>query len=213
MTVAVKICGLNAPDAVAAAVEGGASLAGFVFFAASPRNVSPELAADLMAAVPDGILKVGLVVDADDRALDAILRHAPLDLLQLHGDETVERVAEIRERFERPVMKVVAISGPEDIGRAHAYEAVADRLLFDARAPKGATRPGGNALAFDWRLVAGETWRLPWLLAGGLTAETVAEAVRVSGARAVDVSSGVEDAPGRKSPDKIRAFLAAARRL
>jgi phosphoribosylanthranilate isomerase len=213
MKVAVKICGLNAPDAVAAAVEGGASLAGFVFFAASPRNVSPELAADLMAAVPDGILKVGLVVDADDRALDAILRHAPLDLLQLHGDETVERVAEIRERFERPVMKVVAISGPADIGRAHAYEAVADRLLFDARAPKGATRPGGNALAFDWRLVAGETWRLPWLLAGGLTAETVAEAVRTSGARAVDVSSGVEDAPGRKSPDKIRAFLAAARRL
>ncbi|MDA0675272.1 MAG: phosphoribosylanthranilate isomerase [Proteobacteria bacterium] len=213
MSVAVKICGLNAPEAVAAAVEGGASLTGFVFFAASPRNVSPATAARLMAAVPDGILKVGLVVDADDRALEAIVRQAPLDLLQLHGDESVERVAEIKERFERPVMKVVAISGPRDIDRAHAYEAVADRLLFDARAPAGATRPGGNALAFDWRLVAGETWRVPWLLAGGLTAETLSEAVRVSGALAVDVSSGVEDAPGRKNPDKIRAFLAAARRL
>lgn len=213
MGVAVKICGLNAPDAVAAAVEGGVALVGFVFFAASPRHVSPARAAELMAPVPDGIVKVGLVVDADDGLIARILDAAPLDLLQLHGGETIARVRQIKRRFGLPLMKVVTIAGADDIVRAHGFEGAADRLLFDARAPSGATRPGGNALAFDWQLLAGETWRLPWLLAGGLTAETLPEAVRVSGARAVDVSSGVEEAPGRKSPDKIRAFLAAAKRL
>ena len=210
MTVAVKTCGLNSAAAVDAAVEAGASLVGFVFFPASPRAVTPDAAGALAKRVPAGILKVGLVVDPDDATLARILAAVPLDLLQLHGNESPERVAEIKARFRLPVMKAVAIAGPADIDRARRYERVADRLMFDAKAPKSATRPGGNALAFDWELLRGERWAVPWILAGGLTAENVAEAVAISGAATVDVSSGIEDAPGRKSPAKIRAFLATA---
>lgn len=209
MSVEAKICGLNAPDAVAAAVAGGARYLGFVFYAASPRSVTPEEAARLGAGVPEGVLKVGLVVDADDETLARITAGAGLHMLQLHGAESPERVAEIKARFRLPVIKAVPVAGADDVERAGAYEDVADRLMFDARAPAGASRPGGNALAFDWRLIRDRQWRGPWFLAGGLDADNVGEAVRISGARAVDVSSGVEDAPGRKSPDRIRAFLEA----
>ena len=209
MSVEAKICGLNDPAAVAAAVDGGADYLGFNFFAASPRVVTPEIAARLGADVPDGVLKVGVVVDAVDEALAQITAGAGIQMLQLHGRETPVRVAKIKARFGLPVIKVVAIAGPDDVDGARAYEDVADRLMFDARPPEGASRPGGNALAFDWGLIRDSQWRLPWFLAGGLDADNVAEAVGTSGARAVDVSSGVEDAPGRKSPDKIRAFLEA----
>ena len=211
MTVTVKICGLTSAEAVSAAVDGGAGLTGFVFYPPSPRFLAPAAAAALARLVPEGILKVGLVVDADDVFIDAILAAVPLDLLQLHGKESPERVAAVKARFGLPVMKAVAISGHADLETARAYEAIADRLLFDAVPPKDATRPGGNALAFDWALLKGAAWQCPWMLAGGLDAWNVAEAVRISGATAVDVSSGVEDAPGVKNVEKIKAFLVAAR--
>ncbi|MEK9723590.1 MAG: phosphoribosylanthranilate isomerase [Rhodospirillaceae bacterium] len=211
MTPTVKICGLRDAAAVAAAVEAGAEMVGFVFFPPSPRSMDVDAAAALTAAVPPGVTRVALSVDADDDLLAAIADRAGVDMLQLHGKETPKRVTEIRARFGLPVMKAVAIAGPKDVVRARTYEAVADRLMFDAKPPKDATRPGGNALTFDWELIAGETWAKPWVLAGGLTVDNVAEAIRVSGAAAVDVSSGVEDAPGDKNPEKIRAFVAAAK--
>lgn len=214
MAVAVKICGLNRPEAVAAAVAGGAAFVGFVFYPRSPRAVTPAEAGRLAAGVPAGIVRTGLFVDADDDMIAATLAAAPLDLLQLHGDETPERVAAIRARFGRSVMKVLPIAEEEDVAAADRYLAVVDRLMFDARPPRRPDAlPGGNGLAFDWRLLAGRSWPVPWMLAGGLTAATLAEAVRLTGAPAVDVSSGVEDAPGVKSVAKIAAFLAAARAL
>lgn len=213
MSVDVKICGLGTAKAVTAAVEGGARFVGFVFFAASPRHVTPEQAGALTRVVPEGITRVGLVVDADDAMLDAIVSRAGVDLLQLHGGETPERTAEIRRRFGLPVMKVLPVAGPGDVERAGAYAGIADRLMFDARPPKGSTRPGGNALVFDWELLRGRRWPVPWILAGGLDAGNVAVAVRTSGAPAVDVSSGVEDSPGHKNSAKIRSFLAAAAAL
>jgi phosphoribosylanthranilate isomerase len=205
----VKICGLTTPEAVAAAVSGGARLVGFVFFPPSPRSLAPSQAAALTTAVPAGVTRVGLFVDADDAFIDAVLAEASLDMLQFHGHESVERVRDARRRTGLAVMKAISIAGPEDLETARAYEGVADRLLFDAKPPKGASRPGGNALAFDWELLGGRAWRLPWMLAGGLDAANVAEAMRISGARAVDVSSGVEDAPGVKNLEKIREFLEA----
>ncbi len=215
MTIEVKICGVNSPAALAAAVEGGADYLGFNFYPPSPRYVTPGRAREIAAATPESLTKVGVVVDLDDAALAALLEGVPLDMLQLHGRESPERVDEIRARFGLPVMKVVRIACADDVDAAEAYCAVADRLLFDAKPPKDMTGalPGGNALALDWRLLAGKAWPIPWMLSGGLDAENLAEAVRTSGARALDVSSGIEDAPGRKSPDKIRAFLAAARGL
>ena len=213
MAVDVKICGLRDTAALAAAVDGGARLVGFVFYPRSPRYVEAPQVARLAQGVPEGVAKVGLMVDAEDDAIRAILTQAPLDMLQLHGSETPARVRDVRARFELPVIKAIDVAGPGDLARARAYEDVADRLLFDARAPAGADRPGGNAQPLDWDLLAGRTWRLPWLLAGGLTAESLAEAVRVTGAGALDVSSGVEDRPGVKNPAKIREFLAAAQRL
>jgi phosphoribosylanthranilate isomerase len=209
VTVEAKICGLNDPAAVSAAVDGGARYLGFNFFAASPRSVTPEEAARLGAGVPDGVLKVGLVVDSGDEALARITAGAGLHMLQLHGAETPGRVAEIKTRFALPVIKALPIAGADDVEAARAYEDAADWLMFDARPPEGASRPGGNALAFDWELIRDRHWRPPWFLAGGLDADNVAEAVRTSGARAVDVSSGIEDSPGLKNPDKIRAFLEA----
>jgi phosphoribosylanthranilate isomerase len=212
MSVAVKICGLNSPEAVAAAVEGGADYVGFVFYKPSPRYVSPERAASLCAAVPFGVQRVGLFVDAPEEEIRAILAAAPIDMLQLHGKEDPDWIVDAKLRLKRPIMKAVAISGPEDVLRARRYDETADMLLFDAKPPSGPQAlPGGNGLAFDWRLLAGKTWRRPWMLSGGLTAENVAEAVRLTGAPAVDVSSGVESAPGKKDPDKIREFLAAAK--
>lgn len=213
MAVSVKICGINDIDAMEAAVDGGADLVGLVFFPPSPRAVTVEEAADLTELVPEGVLKVGLFVDADDRLLDGVLTQVRLDLLQFHGTESPERVEAVRLEYGLPVMKALGVSAAADLAAADAFAEVADRLLFDAKAPPGALLPGGNAASFDWRLLAGRRWPLPWMLAGGLDAGNLAEAVRLSGARAVDVSSGVEEAPGRKSPDKIRAFLEAARRL
>lgn len=213
MSIDVKICGINTPEALDAAVAGGAKMLGFVFFAKSPRVVSRDEARALLERVPDGVLKVALMVDPDDQDVGAVCRQLPFDLVQLHGSESVERVAEIKAITGKPVMKAVGISGPDDIARAHEFEAVCERILLDAKAPEGAMLPGGNALSFDWELIRGESWEKPWMLAGGLNAENLAQAVKISGAAAVDVSSGVEDAPGRKSVDKIRAFLALAATL
>ncbi len=213
MALEVKICGLNTPAALDAAVAAGARLVGFVFFPPSPRVLSPAAAAALARRVPPGVLRVGLVVDADDATLDAILAAVPLDLLQLHGQESPERVAAVRARFGLPVIKAIAVEQAADLAAAERYAGIADRLLFDARPPKGALLPGGNARSFDWRLLAGRSWPRPWLLAGGLHAGNLAEAVRLSGAAAVDVSSGVEEAPGRKNVGLIRAFLAEAGRI
>lgn len=207
MTVQAKICGLNDAAGVDAAARGGAAFIGFVFFPRSPRAVTPEAAAPLIARAPKGIVRVGLIVDADDAAIRAIVDVAKVDMLQLHGGETPERVAEIKQTFKLPVMKALPVSGAADIDGAAAYEDAADRLMFDARPPKDATRPGGNAQAFDWSLLKGRRFKRPWILAGGLNAANVAEAVATSGANTVDVSSGVEDAPGRKNPEKILEFL------
>jgi phosphoribosylanthranilate isomerase len=214
MGVAAKICGLSTEEAVSAAIAGGATYLGFVFYPPSPRAVAPEQVGQLCAAMPPGVARVGLFVDADNRLIETVLAAAPVDILQFHGSETPQRVAEARQLFGRPVMKALAIAGPEDVLGAVRYEDTADLLLFDAKPPRVADAlPGGNGLAFDWRLIAGRSWRRPWMLSGGLTAELLAEAVRISGASAVDVSSGVESRPGVKDPDKIRAFLTAARAL
>ncbi|TVR99506.1 MAG: phosphoribosylanthranilate isomerase [Rhodospirillales bacterium] len=210
MSVDVKICGLKDRRAVAAAVAGGARFVGFVFFPRSPRFVSIETAAALAREVPATVWRVGLVVDADDALLDAVAASGAANMLQLHGGESPERVAAVRERTGLPVIKAVAIGEAADVTAADRYAPVADRLLLDARPPAGADRPGGNRITFDWRLVRDHAWRQPWLLAGGLDADNLADAVAASGARAVDVSSGVEASEGVKSVNRIRAFLAAA---
>lgn len=207
----VKICGLTEAAHVEAAAEAGATYMGFVFFPRSPRNLTLPQAAALALQVPMGVAKVALVVDAEDAALDALVQAVPLDMLQLHGHESPARVAEIRARFGLPVMKAVGIAEAADLAAIAGYEQVADQILIDAKPPKGAALPGGNGLAFDWRLIAGRDWDRPWMLAGGLTPANVAEAVRLTGARQVDVSSGVESAPGIKDPAAIAAFIAAAR--
>jgi phosphoribosylanthranilate isomerase len=214
MPVAVKICGLTGEAAVVAAVEGGAAYLGFVFFPPSPRAVSPTAAAALCAKVPTGVTRVGLFVDADDRAIAAALDAAPLDMLQFHGCESPERVATTKARFGRPVIKAVTVAGPQDVATAARYDETADLLLFDAKPPASNDGlPGGNGRTFDWRLLAGHSWRRPWILSGGLTAETLPAAVHASGAVIVDVSSGVETRRGSKDPALIHAFLAAARAL
>src|SRR5579863_2935766 len=204
MSVAAKICGLSSAAAVEAAVQGGAAFVGFVFYPPSPRALAPSAAGALAAAVPAGVRRVGLFVDAEDEAIAAVLGEAALDLLQFHGHEPPARVAAARDRFGRPVIKAVAIAGPADLATAARYETVADMLLFDAKPPRrrGAL-PGGNGLAFDWQLISGRRWARPWMLSGGLTAELLPQAVRLSGAQIVDVSSGVEEAPGRKDLAKI----------
>ncbi|GGE39897.1 phosphoribosylanthranilate isomerase [Actibacterium pelagium] len=207
----VKICGLSTPDHVAAAVDAGAAYVGFVFFPKSPRNVSIELAAELAAEVPVGVAKVALVVNADNALLDEITAKVPVDMLQLHGKETPARVAEVKERYGLPVMKAVGIADAEDLAQIDAYMPVADQLLIDAKPPKNADLPGGNGLSFDWTLLAGRKyWTKPWMLAGGLTPDNVGEAARRTGAQQVDVSSGVESAPGQKDSDMIAAFIEAA---
>ncbi len=194
---------------MAAAVEAGAAYVGFVFFEKSPRHVNFERAAALAASVPAGICKVALTVNADDAALEAMLAQVGIDMLQLHGTESPERVAGVRARFGLPVMKALGVADATDLSAIADYAGVADQLMIDAKPPKGADLPGGNGLSFDWRLIAGRRWPLPWMLAGGLTPDTVAEAVRLTGASQVDLSSGVESAPGVKDPAKVRAFLAA----
>jgi phosphoribosylanthranilate isomerase len=205
---------LSSEAAIAAAIAGAAAYVGFVFYPPSPRSVSAARAGELCRAVPALVQRVGMFVDADDAAIAAALGAAPLDILQFHGGESPERVAEAKRRFGRKVMKAISVAGPDDVAAASRYEDLADLLLFDAKPPRRPDAlPGGNGLAFDWQLIAGRDWRLPWMLSGGLTAELLPEAVRISGATAVDVSSGVERRPGDKDPDKIRAFLEVARGL
>lgn len=206
----VKICGLTESSDIPAAIHAGARYVGFVFFAKSPRNLALQDAAFMARSVPEGICKVALTVDADDTALDHLLDAVPIDMLQLHGSESPERVAAIQDRFGLPVMKAVGVADEGDLDALAEYLRVADQILVDAKPPRDAELPGGNGLAFDWRLIAGRRWPVPWMLAGGLTPENVAEAIRMTGARQVDVSSGVESAPGVKDPEKIRAFVAAA---
>lgn len=208
--VKVKICGLTQPEHVQVAARAGAAYVGFVFFPKSPRNVSIELARDLAIDAPLGLAKVALLVNADDATLDAILDAVPLDMLQLHGRESPRRVAQIRARYGLPVMKAIGIADDSDLIQITDYAAVADQLLIDAKAPKGADLPGGNGLSFDWRLVNRKYWPCPWMLAGGLTPENVGLAVQMTGARQVDVSSGVESAPGVKDSALIQAFVQAA---
>ena len=210
MSVEAKICGLSTAEAVASAVRHGARFVGFVFYPPSRRTVTPALAGALAALVPPGVTKVGLFVDADDATLAEALAQAPLDLLQFHGRESAERVAWAKRRFGKPVMKAIPVAGEADLTRAEAYYGVADRLIFDAKPPKDATVPGGNGLVFDWELLGGRRWPVPWMLSGGLTPDNLATAVRITHAGAVDVSSGVESAPGIKDPEKIAAFLARA---
>lgn len=210
METSVKICGLSVEDHVRVAAEAGARYVGFVFFPKSPRHVEIARAAALAAQVPAGVAKVALTVNATDAELDRILAEVPLDMLQLHGKEAPERVVEVKERYGLPVMKAIGVADAEDLDQIDVYSDVVDQLLIDAKPPKNADLPGGNGLAFDWRLLAGRKyWRKPWMLAGGLTPDNVAEAIRMTGARQVDVSSGVESAPGEKDPDLIRAFLEA----
>ena len=207
MAVDAKICGLSSAPAVAAALDHGARMVGFVFFPGSPRHVSFEQAAALSRPIGPEVERVGVMTDPDDDLLRRAIAAGRLSVVQLHGGETPRRVAEIRERFGAKVMKVVRVSGSDDLDRAAGFEPVADLLMFDSKPPRGATRPGGNAVAFDWRLLAGRAWRRPWLLSGGLDPDNVGRAVELTGARAVDVSSGVESAPGVKDPALIGTFL------
>jgi len=209
MAVAAKICGINDPKVMRVAVDAGARHVGLVFYPPSPRYVTPHEAATLVGLVPEYVTRVGLFVNPTDAEIDAVLAETALDLLQLHGVEEPARAAELKARTGIKVMKVIPVAEQADIERAYAYVDVVDWLMFDAKPPKDMVNalPGGNALSFEWRLLGGLSWRLPWMLAGGLNAENVAEAVRLSGASVVDTSSGVEDAPGRKNGDKIQAFL------
>jgi phosphoribosylanthranilate isomerase len=204
----VKICGINDAAAMRAAAEAGADLVGFVFFPPSPRAVTPAQAAAV--ALP-GPARVGLFVDPADEEIAAVLAAVPLDLIQLHGEETPSRCAAVKARFGLPVMKALGIAGPADLAALARYAPAVDRFLLDAKAPPGAPLPGGNAAPFDWSVLAGAAVPRPWLLAGGLTPDNVKEAVRIAGAPGVDVSSGVEGRRGVKDPALIAAFVAAAR--
>ena len=212
-TTTVKICGLSTAPTLDAALDAGADMVGFVFFPPSPRTVSFDAARDLGARTSGRARKVALVVDADDALIDAIVASLAPDLLQLHGKETPARAAAIRARAGLPVMKALGVSSAPDLAAAAAYESAVDWLLFDAKPPKDATRPGGNAVAFDWSILDGFHTEKPWLLSGGLDPANVALALARTGAPGVDVSSGVETAPGVKDEALIRAFVAAARNL
>ena len=211
MTVLVKICGLSTQDTLDAALAAGADMVGLVFFPRSPRNVSLEAAAALASRAAGRATVVALTVDADDATLDAIHATVRPDLWQLHGAETPERVAAVRARPGLPVMKVLGIADAGDLAAIGPYLPVADRLLFDAKPPKGGALPGGNGVAFDWSLLAGLDLPRPAMLSGGLDASSVARALAITGLPGVDVSSGVERAPGDKDPARIAAFVAAAR--
>ena len=209
--VSVKICGLATVDDVRACADAGANYIGLVFFEKSPRNITILAAHELALAAPLGLAKVALVVNPSDAQLDAITATVPLDMLQLHGRETPERVAEVKARYGLPVMKAVGIADGDDLPKLESYFGVADQILVDAKPPKGGELPGGNGLSFDWRLIAGRRWPCPWMLAGGLTPENVAEAIKMTGVKQVDVSSGVEDAPGQKNAELIQKFVQSSR--
>jgi phosphoribosylanthranilate isomerase len=211
MSLLVKICGLSTRETLDVALEAGADMAGFVFFPPSPRHIGLEVARELGKQARGRAARVALTVDADDSTLENIVEALQPDLFQLHGRETTARVRDIKARFGLPVMKVLAVETAVDLAALPGYAAVADRILFDARAPKGATRPGGLGTVFDWHVLESLDLRLPFMVSGGLTADNVAEAVRVTRAGGVDVSSGVESAPGVKDPELIRNFIRAAR--
>ena len=213
MAVDAKICGIGSVEALDAAITHGARFVGFNFFEKSPRYVNLEAVQALGARVPEGVGKVGVFVDPDDTLLAGAIAAGGLSMVQLHGLEDPKRVADVRTRFGVDMMKVVRVAEAEDLDSASSYEPVADWLMFDTKPPKGATLPGGNAVAFDWRLLAGRSWQRPWMLAGGLDHDNVGEAVNLTGARCVDVSSGVESAPGVKDPGMIKAFLQTVRGL
>ena len=211
MTATVKICGLATAATLEAALEAGADMVGLVFFAKSPRFVGLDHARELAAQARDRAKVVALTVDADDDLLAAIAGVVGPDMLQLHGRETPQRVAAIKRAFGLPAMKAIGVAEAADLAKARDYESVADWLLIDANPPKGAVLPGGNGRPFDWRLARDFKPKIPWLLSGGLDAANVGEAIALSGARGVDVSSGVERAPGVKDENRIAAFAAAAR--
>ena len=215
MSLAAKICGLTTEEAVQAAVAGEARFAGFIFYPPSPRSLGIGQAAALVAGVAPGITRVGVFVDPDDMLIENVLAKMPLDMIQLHGSETPERAATIKRHFGIKVMKAIKVASALDLQAAKDFVGSVDWLMFDAKAPKemAGALPGGNALAFDWELLRQKNWPLPWMLSGGLTAGNLAEAVTISRAAAVDVSSGVERKPGEKDPAKIRAFLARAQAL
>ncbi|MCK1710195.1 MULTISPECIES: phosphoribosylanthranilate isomerase [unclassified Bradyrhizobium] len=211
MSLLVKICGLSTRETLEAALDAGADMVGFVFFPPSPRHLSLELGRELGHQVKGRALKVALTVDADDATLGNVMDALSPDILQLHGKESVARLRDIKQRFGRPVMKVVPVATSADLAVLPGYAAIADRILFDARAPKDATRPGGLGTPFDWHLLENLQLSLPYMVSGGLHAQNLAEALRVTRAGGVDVSSGVESAPGVKDPDLIKTFIRAAR--
>jgi phosphoribosylanthranilate isomerase len=211
MTLLVKICGLSTRETLSAALEAGADMVGFVFFPPSPRHLSLDTARELARQVKQRATRVALTVDADDATLEGIVAALAPDILQLHGHETPGRVSEIKRKFGREVMKALPVERASDLATLPDYAAVADRILFDARPPKGATRPGGLGAVFDWQLLKDLDLKLPFMVSGGLHADNVAEAVRITRAGGVDVSSGVERAPGIKDVEMIRAFIHAAR--
>ncbi|MGJ4896511.1 MULTISPECIES: phosphoribosylanthranilate isomerase [unclassified Bradyrhizobium] len=211
MSLLVKICGLTTPDTLAAALDAGADMVGFVFFPPSPRHVGLTAARELGRDVRGRALKVALTVDADDAMIENIVETLRPDLLQLHGRESIARVRDLKQRFGLPIMKAIPVATDADLAPLASYADVCDRILFDARAPKEATRPGGLGATFDWRLLQGVKLDRPFMVSGGLSADNVAEAVRITRAGGVDVSSGVERAPGVKDCDMIRDFIRAAR--
>jgi phosphoribosylanthranilate isomerase len=211
MSLIVKICGLSTPETLDAALVGGADMVGFVFFPPSPRHVTLDVARALGKQSKGRAVKVALSVDADDADLENSIDALRPDILQLHGNESVARVRDIKQRFGLPVMKALAVETRADLAALPGYAAVCDRILFDAKPPKDATRPGGLGAVFDWHLLEGLDLKLPFMVSGGLTAANVAEALRITRAGGVDISSGVESAPGIKDPDMIRAFIRAAR--
>ena len=210
MNVRSKLCGLNTVQDIDAAAQAGEAYVGFVFFAKSPRNLDIAEAREVALRVPVGISKVALVVNADNTLLDQITASVSLDMLQLHGDESLERVAEVKARYGLPVMKALGIATSKDVERAQTYAGVADQLLLDAKPMAGQDLPGGNGFSFDWTLLQGQTWSVPWMLAGGLTPANVASAVQLSGAQQVDVSSGIEITPGQKSSELMAEFVSQA---
>jgi phosphoribosylanthranilate isomerase len=211
MSLIVKICGLTTREALDAALDAGADMVGFVFFPPSPRHLSLEAARDLGKHAKRRAIKVALTVDADDATLANIVEVLQPDILQLHGRETVARLRDIKQKFGLPVMKAMAVETPADLASLPGYAAAADRILFDAGAPRGATRPGGLGAVFDWHVLENLDLKVPFMVSGGLNAENIAEALRVTRAGGVDVSSGVERAPGVKDPEMIRSFIRAAR--
>ena len=207
----VKICGLNSPEAIKGAAQAGATYGGLVFYEKSPRHLSLAKAREVALAAPPGFAKVALVVNPQDAFLEEMLSQVPIDILQLHGAEQPQRVQQIKQSTGLPIMKALGIATAQDLHEIDRYAEICDQLLIDAKPAPGAKLPGGNGLAFDWQLLENHTWKIPWMLAGGLTPENVAQAIRVTQARQIDVSSGVESAPGIKDMDKMRNFVAQAR--